>query len=56
MSRPQPPLDSRSAAPQPAPVPAQAPVPEVPEAPLASQLPAWDLLPPTSFVRRRKTP
>lgn len=56
MSRPQPPLDSQSAVPQPASVAAQAPVPEAPEAPLASQLPTWDLLPPTSFVRRRKTP
>lgn len=60
MSRPLPPMDSqpvaldRSSAPELAPAAAQVPVPPVPELPLASQLPAWDLLPPTSFVRRRR--
>jgi hypothetical protein len=58
MLRTQLPLDSKAAAPAPqsAPVPAQALGTEAPDSPLASQLPAWDLLPPTSFVRRRKTP
>jgi hypothetical protein len=62
MSRPLPPLDSqpavpdRSSAPELAPVSTQEPVPKAPESPLASQLPDWDLLPPTSFVRRRRTP
>lgn len=54
MSQPlPPPLDSQpgAPAPQPAPFPAQAS-----ESPLASQLPAWDLLPPTSFVRKKRIP
>jgi hypothetical protein len=58
MSQPLPPLDSQLAAPAPQPAhdPAQASVPQAPESPLASQLPAWDLLPPTSFVRKKRIP
>lgn len=59
MSRPLPPLDSQpvaldASASTPAPFPAQEPVTQTPESPLASQLPIWDLTPPTSFVRRRR--